>query len=106
MENNDSVVHRVSSVVRRECGIAQDIASIGIIETDSVDIERFYVSLSKGVLHGSLKVGIWSDVVEPGGIQGPGRVLELETETGSIIILIQDIDLSLDLGIPEMYRSE
>ena len=79
VENNDTVIHGVSRVVDREGGITQKTVRTTGIETNSVEVERFSISLPKSVLHSGLHVGIWSYVVEPGGLQCPGGVLELET---------------------------
>lgn len=102
VENNDTIIHGVSRVVHRKGGITQKTPGTVATETNSVEVEGFDISLSKSVLHGGLHVGVWSDIVEPGGIQCPGNILQLETEACSVIILIQDIDLILDLGISEM----
>lgn len=99
VENNDSVVLGVGRVVGRESSVTEETLPITAGETDGVEVERAGISRPECVLHGGLLGGVWSGVVEPPRVRCPGDVLQLEAETRSGIILIQDIDLVLDLGI-------
>jgi len=97
--NDDSVIIGVGRVVGREGGITEKTLAIAGSKTDGVEVECAGVSHSESVLHGSLLGSIWRGAAEPAGIQCPGDVLQPENKTSSVIVLIQDIDLSLDLGI-------
>ena len=79
VEHDNTVVHGVTCVVCREGGITEKSLGITIIETDSVEVERFGISLSKSVLHDGLQVGIRRYIVEPGWVQRPHDILQLET---------------------------
>ena len=102
VEDNDSVILGVGRVVSRESSVTEETLSITGGETDGVEVERTGSSRSESILHGGLLVGIWCGAVEPIGVQCPGGALELEVETSSGIVFIQDVDLRLDLGISVM----
>jgi len=99
IEDDDSVVPGVGRVVARESSVTEETLPITAGETDGVEVERAGISRSESVLHGGLLAGVWSGVVEPPRVRCPADVLQLEAETTPGIILIQDIDLCLDLGI-------
>ena len=102
VEDNDTIVLGVGCVVGREGGVTEETRAIASGETDGVEVEGAGGTLSESVLHGGLLGGIWSGAIEPGGIQGPGGVRQLETETGAGVVLIQDVDLISDLGVAEV----
>jgi hypothetical protein len=99
VENNDSVIQGVGWVVGGESSVTEETFTIAGGETDAVEVECARSSCPKSILHGGLLGGFWSDIVKPPGVQCPGDILQLEVETTSIIVVIQDIDLRLDLGI-------
>jgi hypothetical protein len=102
IEKNDSVILGVGRVVGREGSVTEETLAITGGETDGVEVERTGGSNSESFLHGGLLGGIWGGPVEPAGAQGPGGVRQLEAETSSAIVFIQDIDLRLDLRISGM----
>jgi hypothetical protein len=62
---NNPVVPGVTAVGPREGRITKEILGIMIFETDSVDVERAWVSPSKLVLHGGLLGVSLGHIVEP-----------------------------------------
>ena len=102
VEDNNAVILGARRVVGREGSVTEETVATTGGEADGVEVERAGCSSSESVLHSGLLGGVRTNVVEPGGVQCPGDVLQFEAETGSGIIIIQDIDLSLDLGISIM----
>ena len=98
--DNDSIILGVGFVVGREGSITEETLAIAGSKTDGVEVECAGVSHSKSILHGGLLGSIWRGVVEPAGVQCPSDILQLEAKTSFVIVLVQDIDLILDLGIP------
>ena len=99
VENHDTVVHGVGLVVGREGSVTEKTLAFAGSETDGVEVERVGATLSESGLHAGLLGGIRSGAVEPVGIQGPGSVGQFESKTSVAVVLIQNIDLTLNLGI-------
>jgi len=101
VEHNDTIVLGVGRVVSGEGGVTEETRGVTGRETDGIDVKRVGGSLSESVLHLGLLGGVWSGLVEPAGVHGPGGVHQLEAETSAGVILIQNVDLIGDLGISE-----
>ena len=99
VEKNDSVVLGVAFEVVGEGSVTEELTAS---ETDGVDVQCAGGSPSESVLHLGLLGGGSAGLVEPDGILGPGDPLQRESEAGSAIVLIQDVDLVPHLFITEI----
>jgi hypothetical protein len=98
-EKNNSIVLGIGRVVEREGGITEETLWVNVSETDGVEVECLGASHVESVLHGGLLGGVRTGIIEPVGVQCPGGARQLEIEPSSAVVLIQDIDLIIDLGI-------
>jgi hypothetical protein len=101
VQKNDTIIRGVARVVGREGSVTEETRGINDSETNAVEVERRGSSYMESFLHRVLFGGFWTGIVEPVGVQGPGGARQLESEASSGVVLVQDIDLSLDLGISE-----
>lgn len=67
---------------------------------DGVDVEVSSAANAEGVLHSSLLGVARASVVEPARVDGASGVRENEADTSGGVVGVEDIDLSLDLGLP------
>lgn len=96
---NDSIILGFSLVPGREGSITEETPRIIVIETDGVDVERVSTSPPKSFLHVSLLLAFRRNIIEPVWIRYPADTVEVESETGGFVVLVQDIDLFANLGI-------
>ena len=99
VQKNDSIILGVGLVVVREGSVTEEARGINGGETNAVEVEGGSVSHTEGFLHLVLLGGFWTGIVEPVSVQGSGDARQLETEASSGVVLVQDINLSQDLGI-------
>ena len=79
---NRSMTHRDGSVPNR------------------VDVEISSTTNAQGILHGGLNGVAGASVVEPARVDGASGVRENEADTSGGVVGVEDINLSLDLGLP------
>jgi hypothetical protein len=99
VENNDSVIQGVEHGAIRESSVTVEAFTSARAEADAVDVERARISRSKPSLHVGLLGGSLRGLFKPLRFQCPGNIHQLEVETGSRIVVVQDIDLRMDLVI-------
>jgi hypothetical protein len=66
---------------------------------NSVNVECVYPTNAEGLLHRSLQAATRANLVEPIRVGGVVNISEIESKAGAGIGLVQNIDLSLELGI-------
>ena len=101
VEENNAVKIGVCLVLVREGSVTEDTVSVSNYVSNSVDIECEGVSHSKRGLHSGLLGGIRSDI-EPLLAFGPGDFQQLENSARVVIVVVQDRELFVDLGISTM----
>jgi hypothetical protein len=102
--HDNTVIFWVAIVVGGEGGETEETICSGIVERNGENVESVGTATPKGCLHLSLFRGLWTNIIEPFGVDDPGYIEKLELKASSTVIPVQDVDLILDLFIPGMLR--
>lgn len=100
--DNDSVISGQTCIVCRECRIAEKTLSLGILEPDSINIQRFCATISERVLHSGLINTVRGYSCEPVLVDSAGCINKLVAQSRRVEIAVQYFHLvgNLSFGDP------
>lgn len=102
VEDNNTIVFRVSGIVGWESGIAEKTLSITGLEADGVDVEGGCVTFAERALHFGLGSSLGTDTAEPAGVAGAGGLGQTEGDTRRAIVFVHSVNVGLDFAIRDV----